>query len=349
MYHRLAHHMFIHDVQASVLRSTNPLMSYVELDLPLPFSRKLWDARTAAQWRSIYLQEVPKTSLSTPSLATSLQDISSLSRLPRHTDFQLAALASIHGISTMITDCGNTRRGPCGQWSALVMKVWQQELQQVLEQFDIIAVEPLHCMIPAIPLIYQTVSLSLYIPLGVLETFSGKEGEKRSSNIYKSFIQHISTANLRQASWHAGQVLRIARSMPPGSLTAFCAICLYYAALALWSFGTVFSLKGLHPDTASDNDGTLFLLDGETDSAALRRFTVSGQGIPALSSSKQRVHLNDRAAVMGLFQELLRSKHRGGTSDQQTRALNQAFSVLGNNNIIAAEARGQQKRKAPGS
>lgn len=336
--------MFIHDVQVSVLRSTNPLISHVELDLPLPFSRKLWDAKTAAQWKSIYLQEVPKTSPPIPSLATSLQDVSYLGRFPRHADFRLAALASVHGISTMITDCNQTHRGPSGQWSALVMKLWQQELQQVLEQFDIVAVRPLQRVTPTISLIYQTVSLSLYLPLGVLGTFSGKDGEKRSSDIYQSFIQHISAANLRQASWHAGQVLRIARSMPPGSLTAFCATCLYFAALALWSFSTISSSKSPALGAGNGNSEAVFLLDGEICNDALRRFTVSGQGMPALSSSDKHVPLDDRAAVMRLFRQLLRSKHRGGTSDQQTRALNYAFTMLGSHNRTANG--GQWKWKA---
>ncbi|KGO71709.1 hypothetical protein PITC_027220 [Penicillium italicum] len=335
--------MFIHDAQASILRSINPLISHMELDLPMPFSRKLWDAKTAAQWRSIYFQEVPKTTSPMPSLASSLQNISSLSRFPRHGDFRLAALVCVHGISTMIADCNQTRVGLSGQWSALVMKLWQQELLQGLEQFEIVAAEPLQHLAPAIPLIYQTISLSLYLPLGILETFSGKDGEKRSSDVYQSFIQRISAENLRQASWHAGQVLRIARSMPPESLTDFSATCVYFSALALWSLSTIFSSNDLALDAGSRNDETVFLLDGESDSAALRRFTLSGQGVPAISSFNRHVPLNDRAGVMRFFQQLLRLNHHGGASGQQTRALNNAFSVLGNTNSTTIG--GQRKRK----
>ncbi|KAJ5490007.1 C6 and C2H2 transcription factor [Penicillium expansum] len=344
---RIAHHIFIHDAQASVLRSINPLISYMELDLPMPFSRKLWDAKTAAQWRFIYHQEVPKTVSPIPSLATSLQNISSLSRFPRHGDSRLAALVCVHGISTMITDCNQTRHGLSSQWSALVMNLWQQELLQVLEQFEIVAVEPLQRLTPAIPLIYQTISLSLYLPLGILEIFSGKYGEKRSSDIYQSFIKRISAANLRQAGWHSGQVLRIARSMPPGSLTGFCATCVYFSALALWSLSTIFSSNDMALDIGSHGDETVFLLDGESDSAALRRFTLSGQGSPAISSFNRYVPLSDRAGVMHFFQQLLRLKYHGGASDQQTRALNNAFSVLGNTDSTTIG--GQRKRKNPES
>lgn len=310
-------------------------------------SRKLWDAKTATQWKSIYLQEVTKTPSPIPSLAACLQDISSLGRFPSHGDQNLAILASIHGISTMIADCHQTSRGPPGQWREMVMKLWQQELQQVLEQFDIVAIEPPQRTIPTLSLMYHAVSLSLYMPLGVLETFSGKNGEKRSSEMYQSFIQYIRPSNLRQASWHAGQILRIARPLPPGSLTAFSAICVYFGGLALWTLSTVFSTKELVSGAERDNNEAVFLLDGDPDSAGLRRFTVSGQGSPTISSSFQYVPLRDRAAVMQIFRKLLWSKHRGDTCDQQTRALNHAFTLLESNHSLATG--GQRKRKIPGS
>lgn len=224
------------------------------------------------------------------------------------------------------------------------MRIWQQELLQCLEQFEIVAVEPFQHLMPAIPLIYQAVSLSVYLPLGVLETFSGKDGEKPSSDVYHSFIQRISAANLRQASWH-GQVLRIARSMPVGSLTDFCATCLYFSALALWSLSAVLSSNSLVSDAGCDNNEPVFLLDGGRDSTALRRFTLSGQGIPAISSLNGHVPLNERAAARCLFQQLLHLRTRRGASDQQMRALDNAFSVLGNTNSTVIG--GQRKRKSP--
>lgn len=335
--------MFLHDAQASLLRSTSPLISYTEFDLPLSFSRSLWDAKTAAQWKAIYLEEVPESSSTIVSLASILEDISSLSRIPRHADFRLAALASIHGISNMIADCNRIFRSSSRQLSAGVANLWQQELLQLLEQFEFLAVEPLQRSTAAISLIYQTVSLSLYLPLGVLETFSGKDGEERSSAIYKSFIQKISPAHLRKASWHAGQVLRIARCMPPGSLIASHSACVYFSALALWSLGTVFSLKGMATDIETCGNETVFFLDGENDGDGLRRFTVSGQGAPVLSSAGQHVPLQDRPAVIRLFQQLFSSERGGCSFDQQTRALNHAFTILGLNNDGTNEGGGKSK------
>lgn len=328
---RLAHYVFIHDAQASAFRSTIPLISHTEFDLPLPFSRKLWNAKTAAEWKAVYIQEVPQRSSSSVSLANILQDITTLSSISRHADFQLAALATVNAISKMIADCNRILRDSARQWSTTVANLWQQELVQLLEQFQLLAVEPLNDSLPVMSLIFQTVSLSLYLPLGVLETFSGKDGEERSSAIYESLIQRISPTNLRKASWHAGQVLRIARSMPPGSLVASRAACVYFSALALWSLATVFSRKGMAMVTGNRSTDQIFFLDGEDDGDALRRFIALGQGSPALSSDGQCVHLQDRGAAMRLFQQLFSQEHGVYASDQQGRALSHAFIILGRN------------------
>ncbi|KAF3388313.1 Early growth response protein 1 [Penicillium rolfsii] len=326
---RLAHYVFIHDAQVSTLRSTTPLISHMELDLPLPFSRKLWNAKTAAEWKAIYLQEVSQCSPNSVTLATILQDITSISSIPPHVDFQLAALVTIYGISNMVSDCNRILQGSARQWSTAVANLWQQELVQLLEQFQFQSMEPLKDSLPAMSLIYQTVSLSLYLPLGVLETFSGKDGEERSSAVYDFFIQKISIENLRKASWHAGQVLRIARSMPARSLVASRATCVYFSALALWSLATIFSRESMTLVTGNRGTDQIFFLDGEDDGDTLRRFIALGQGSPVLSCISQYVQLQDRGAVMRLFQQLFSPDHGAYAIDQQGRALSHAFAILG--------------------
>lgn len=118
--------------------------------------------------------------------------------------------------------------------------------------------------------------------------------------------------------------------MTRGSLTNFCATCLYFAALALWTYGTAFT-PGSSAQRASNFVGQqgIFLLDSEVNNVALHRFVVSGQGIPALSSADYPVCLEDRAAVMRIFQQVLRSNHFDNTVPQQLYILHHAFSALG--------------------
>lgn len=171
------------------------------------------------------------------------RDISKLGCIPSHVDFRLAVLASIYGISNMISEYHRVSRGSSHQWSALVTSLWQQELLQILEQFKFLAVEPLQRLIPAIPLVYHTVSYIVIIFAAWCSRNFFRQGWQRAIICHiESFIQHISSVHLRDASWHAGQVLRIARSMPPKSLTASRSVCVYFSGLALWCLGA-FSLQ----------------------------------------------------------------------------------------------------------
>ncbi|KAB8269737.1 hypothetical protein BDV30DRAFT_229551 [Aspergillus minisclerotigenes] len=330
---RVVYHLFLHDVQSSFRLSTHALLSYGDLELPFPCSRKLWNAKSAAEWGYIYVQEFPHAVEAIPSLAGVLRDPSTLGLLPCQVDFPLAAFISVHGMSLMVADCNRTRHSLQRPWTGLLFQSWQRELEQELDQFNIAIVEPLHGSVPAVSLIHQAACLSLYLPLGKLERYAGKEGEKRSADVYELFIQHINPSHLRQAAWHAGQILRIARCIPPGLLTGFCATCLYFAALALWTYSTVTAPEassGRELRTESALQHGTFLLDGEgSPGGALRRFVISGQGIPALSSGSGPAYLDNQAAVMRLFQQVLRSNYPSQAIPQQAQTLYHAFSALG--------------------
>jgi len=56
---RLAFHTLIHDAQASISLLTRPLISYAEMSLELPYSLALWRAKSAHEWRDIYLRKLP--------------------------------------------------------------------------------------------------------------------------------------------------------------------------------------------------------------------------------------------------------------------------------------------------
>ncbi|KAE8154449.1 hypothetical protein BDV25DRAFT_172098 [Aspergillus avenaceus] len=331
-YKRATYHMFTHDIQSSFRLSTHALTSYGELELPFPCARQLWNAKSATEWACTYLQDFSDTPSYFPSLASALKDPSPLHQLPHHIDFPLAAFITIHGMAAMVVDCNRTRYGLSRPWSNLLFQSWQRELEQELDHFGITIAEPLCMSVPSVSLIYQAVSLSLYLPLGILETFAGKDGEKRSADVYRAHLQNTSPLQLRQAAWHAGQILRIAKSIPPGHLTGFGTTCLYFAALALWTYSAI-SAPGdsAHSEPKSDSGPPrrILLLDDENNNGAVRRFVVSGQGIPALSSENGPARLDDEAAVMRLFQQVLRSKYHNHTVPQQTQAVSHAFSALG--------------------
>ncbi|RLL94107.1 hypothetical protein CFD26_102681 [Aspergillus turcosus] len=294
-------------------------------------SRNLWDARTAAEWKSLCLKEDFQSADSPLSLADILQGPPLLWQIPLQSDVSLTALVYIHGISKMVADCNRNRYERCGAWSNPLFQLWQRELQDILERFGIEVLGTLGTQNSIMALIHQAISLSVYIPLGALEVLAGKDGEESAAHVRQTIVRSISPSHFRQAIWHAGQVLRISKTMASGSLIRFCATCLYFAALALWTYGTlsprgVLSLDASELDTTEQRD--VFLLDEVVDDLALRHFIVSGKRTPALSSERGPVSLDDRVAVVHIFQDALRSNHLGRKVSQQIQTFHDVLSAL---------------------
>ncbi|KAJ5698537.1 hypothetical protein N7462_000542 [Penicillium macrosclerotiorum] len=325
-YKRLVYHMFLHDIQAAILLSTNPLISHAELTLPFPCDRRLWEARTAKEWKEIYTEGSYQSCRKIPSLADVLRDLSALGQFPDIGDYQLAALISVHGIYTIVADCNHTRNGQCGSWGNLLFQSWQRELQKVLETFGVAVVESLVSSSPLVSLVHQTISLSLYVPLDILEAFAGKDGQEKAIEARRTIADNVGTSNFRQACWHAGQILRVAKSMPAGSLTNFCTTCLYFAALSLWTYGTIFLDRAL--DLAVTFQQNLLILDGETQGTSLHWFIVSGKGHPAILSEYGPVTLERRCDVIRVFKQVLQLNHDGKPISQQIQTLYCALLAL---------------------
>ncbi|RDH31256.1 hypothetical protein BDQ94DRAFT_172353 [Aspergillus welwitschiae] len=269
-YKRLIYHLFVHDARASLYLSTNPIISYMELEIPFPCSRKLWEARSATEWKTLYEQEISLSNIKLPSLAKVLSNLPTLGELHGRADFPFAALVSLHGLSNIVADCNRSWSGPCGSWNALLFQSWQRELQIALEHFETIVRAANQSHIPIVSLVHQAVSLTLYMPLRNLEVFAGKDGAESSANIRRNFIDRIEPQQLRRASWHAGQLLRLSKLMAPSSLLGFRAVCLYFAALALWTYGAIVE-KGPKARMKTPGPSDVFFLDGEHDPPALNR------------------------------------------------------------------------------
>ena len=199
----------------------------------------------------------------------------------------------------------------------------------VFEHFKLMVLYANQSLTPIVSLTFHVVSLSLYIPLHVLEIFAGKDGEESSAKVRRDFIDHISPQHLRQASWHAGQLLRISKSMSPGSLVGFGATCLHFAALTLWTYGAVINKSRQGTPEWSNTSGVI-LLDQDVDPRALDQFIVYGQGTPALSAADTPIDPHNGAAVMRVFLHVLQLNHPSGTLPVQLGGLCDTFKALGN-------------------
>ncbi|KAL4945242.1 hypothetical protein BDV06DRAFT_231411 [Aspergillus oleicola] len=314
---RLMHHLFLHDAQSSLMLNINPLISYADLELPFPMIRPLWEAKSALEWRDTYLATAspgpgPER---LPSLVDTLRDMSTWQG---RIDYQLSGFVILHGLSALINEYHRLKfiaQGNSKHWNALVINSRQQELAQVLQHFRMLRYEwtninpnvslDINGMSTpdstSISLIHSVISMFLFMSLEELQLFAGKEDKSEARRVYNSALEWINSVDSRKAIWHAGQVIRAARRMPPGSLTGFLAVGVYYASLAFWSYGVVSKAReskfgngstDLSPGSGSaslstdsplrDRYPTVFL-DGE-ETNEVQKFISLGRGCPALQS-----------------------------------------------------------------
>lgn len=108
--------------------------------------------------------------------------------------------------------------------------------------------------------------MHLHASLDDMQRFAGKYGEAEARRACASLLlvnnnnnnnndpdgcssSWPTTRSARAAVWHAGQVLRAARSVPPYQLRGADAIAVYYAALTLWVWAV---LRERTPAAAAD-------------------------------------------------------------------------------------------------
>ena len=341
--------MFLHDAQVSMSLNVNPLISYADFTLPLPEPRELWRACTASQWKRIYFSRShynQQPSDRVPSVAEAIHDWSLLSHHTYHIDPQLCGLIVLHAYWRLIWEhrqLSSGSRSPPGNWNALILSSRHQELCQLLYHFRMgcldWGVEP----VPEVKLLLETLCMHLHMSFEELQLFAGKEDKEEAKKVYISARQWIESQASRQAVWHAGQVVRAAKTFHKEHLRDFYAIALYHASLALWSYGVVSRAKvtegassqgftgGSRPRRAS------FWLDQE-ETPEVQRFVAMQRGSPGLRrADKEGALLQDTTAVTELAREVLRSNFTNEIPPPLVENLSQLMRDLAS----AAKAVGQ--------
>ncbi|KAH7628682.1 hypothetical protein B0T09DRAFT_344404 [Sordaria sp. MPI-SDFR-AT-0083] len=119
---------------------------------------------------------------------------------------------------------------------------------------------PVSIVNSSMPITFEMFSLALHVDLNQLQSFAGKAGEEEARRASAHFLhQHhypgtgregngpggaggggggwVRSTDARYAVWHAGQVFRAARGLPPTGLRGFNAMAVYFASLTLWVYG----------------------------------------------------------------------------------------------------------------
>ncbi|KAL2129077.1 hypothetical protein VTI74DRAFT_8269 [Chaetomium olivicolor] len=299
---RLVFHSFLRDAQVSMTQFNNPLMSYAELSLPLPCSKKLWFARSAGEFKNGYLKSAGGGGgggRRPPSLCDLFRDINALSVNHHHLDIQFAISIYLHGFWSLIWEYrqqASIHSSPFATTSAhqtmtLLLDSRRADLINQLKTFELLT-RGWHEMLSAQEsMLLSLLLLNLYVPLLDLQLFIGKEGEDQARRVYPSLQRWVNSADARQALWHAGQVLRQGKLFPRGHLKDFWAVGVHHAALCMWAYGVVTRAsmdkargQGYHhhqQQQQQHRQGGVVYLDGE-ESPAVQGWLDYAQGRPAI-------------------------------------------------------------------
>jgi hypothetical protein len=285
--------MFIHDVQVSVGFQKPPQMSFTELEFDLPVARDLWLAESASRWRELYLE---KQRVPIPSFIEAIQNPEMLHQVANLIDGKVCAMIVIGGYWGQIWRLIEAKKFYPSAKAAyrLSMMTEKDELYRDLAA-GVASMSSLCKNDPVVVLFGEFFLMVSHISPENIQRFAGKSGAEVSGKAYQDFQNWFHTSESRMAIWHAGQVLRAAKSLLPTQLKDFYAVAVYYASLTLWIYGIMLLAKEeSNPETAFGNSSNsspqIFLNDTET--AHVNTFRVINQGKPglAVTDEDQAVH-----------------------------------------------------------
>ncbi|KAI0102879.1 hypothetical protein GGR51DRAFT_273753 [Nemania sp. FL0031] len=320
---RLAFHCYTRDTQASMTTLASPTMSYAELTLPLPESKELWFAKTALEWKQEYLVRFTGQTKRPPCLGDLLRDINLLTANYQRLDTQYTISIYLHAFWNLIFEWrqlsavhrsnpfqNNYRAGP-----NLILNSRHQELCKALSSFQLVAADQHASFSAQEALLLNLILMNLHVSLDDLQLFAGKEGEDQARRVYPILQQWSESSEARQALWHAGQILRQAKTFPSGHLKQFYAVGVHHAALALWTYGVV--TRATRNQSSSSLPQQVVYIDGQ-ESTEVQRFIEFGQGRPTIrgirSNDGQNIEsgLEDPRSCMEISQEVLRMNFSTG-------------------------------------
>ncbi|KAL6804711.1 hypothetical protein GGI42DRAFT_342126 [Trichoderma sp. SZMC 28013] len=318
---RLVFHCYIREAQISMTALTNPCMSYAELTLPLPEQKDLWSAKTASEWKAIYLTRSVGPNSRAPSIADMYRDPRQFADNSTRIDMQLSVSVFLHGFWSMILEYSQMSvvhqfRSYSKEASNPMLSSRRQELMRDLQSFQFVA-SKLQDVSPQEHVVLYLLMMHLHVSLDDLQIFSGKQGEEEARRMYPILQQWTASPESWYAVYCAGQIFRYAKLFPAGTLKDFYAIAVHHAALALWTYGVVFRASQQQEMPSQYGYEPMYLDDG-SDATTIQQFLSFGQGRPFIQGPAGSISgaapgdasVYDPRACMDIAQEILQANFR---------------------------------------
>ncbi|KAF9733976.1 C6 transcription factor [Paraphaeosphaeria minitans] len=318
---RLVYRYFEFDRQSSMALLKPPLISYAEMNLPLPHSDALWQAPSAPAWKTTYLTTLGTTARR-PTLFDCLEDLEYLNLFPTASSAHLYMIWGMIWEYRQLCSLGSKKRIT----NDLLLNSRQAELTKMCEEFRLNHVSG---SIQEL-LIVETMLMHLNAPVEEVQTFAGIAGLDEARHAYTSIRNWTSTESARQAVWHASQVVKISETASQGVLQNFYAMAVYHAALVLWAYGL---LKRTADDANNEpnREPPVFIL-GTTEERDVKNFVKFNRGEPAIrdDSTQTVAHLHNAAQVLGTVSQILLRNHGSvrGSCPPLVEGLVQLMEVL---------------------
>ncbi|KAK1758663.1 hypothetical protein QBC47DRAFT_375402 [Echria macrotheca] len=247
---RLAIHVFVYDTQTSITFQTPSLLPLTDLGVTPPVAVDLWRAPSAQAWRAAYLSKAIHPafveSSNLPRLSETMHCLPLLLDAAFLVDIELCHTVLLHGFWNMVTayresvkfyrqDDQSLLGGNQGNATRRLWLDYQQKelYRDLCDVSNHISTRPN----PGLALVAELMKLAVYVSFDGLQSLAGKHGEDEAQRVTAVLeASWIPNPDARLAVWHAGQVLRQARIMPPASLRNFNAMAVYFASLTLWAY-----------------------------------------------------------------------------------------------------------------
>ncbi|KAF2654185.1 hypothetical protein K491DRAFT_779723 [Lophiostoma macrostomum CBS 122681] len=318
---RLAIHTFISDVQTSIAFCKAPTMTTLDHSLPIPASEALWLATTSEMWKECFEDDN-----TLPRALDVSQDLTLLDGLGGQADIRLTYSLVLYGVWSQIWSYQDvcTRRlsrSMSANHTPDSASMWH--MHQYSELYPILVT--LRDRLTALDratnrecLVAKLFMMLLHVSVLDLQQACGVSGGDEAESVLEALQERwFPMREARCAVWHAGQVLRAARAVPPTSLRDFYAVAVYQASLCLRVYGLLCERddhrQGPHQVRPSSSDSYMNVripLDGE-DLPERNAFVELNRGIPCVTSTDQSEHqlipLTSHAAAMTTSLTILRN------------------------------------------
>jgi hypothetical protein len=350
-YKRLAFHAFLEDTCTSLCLLNPPLVMFTEINLELPCSSDLWQAESAEEWQRVYQAQSGARHPGNPTLRACLADMGVLSRHQASVDVQMSFALIVSTVWSRVWQWRQMRATAlllAGDSNTLTLNAYRQEIVLLCKQLALRSLDFDGGIGCHAQLMLELCQMHLHVSLEDIQLFAGKEGPEEARKTLTLLRSSSGSPELRQAVYHAGQVIKAAFQHPYGSLKEVSSVGVYHASLVMWAYAVLTEPQSI---LLADTTGTLqtsssnvvVRIDMEETQDTLQRFLMLGKGKPGIGNytahdgeADSVIPLTDPMGTMNSIIGLLASKNGDDCSSlpfvnnisKMIRSLGKAASVL---------------------